>query len=206
MYQPVLVLPHSTHRSLYIKPLSVPLFIRNYVHSMLYKVSSSWWNLPTSIELSFYAIGPSQQEILACCHNRRGLLKVHHWKVLQLNYVTMPIICISLLCYSTGAQALTHAAFGEGTGPIYLDNLECTSSETRLVDCLHTGFGVHNCAHSEDAGLRCQTPSSSYLLLYHVVMCSHHWNHDIATCIQQTNIWKSLLYLSFHNMGVTILA
>lgn len=79
-----------------------------------------------------------------------------------------------MLCYSTGAQALTRAAFGPGTGPIYLDNLECTSSETRLVDCLHTGFDAHNyCLHIEDAGLRCQTPSM-YFLLCHVVMCSHH--------------------------------
>ena len=129
---------------------------------MMCKVSSSFNDV--------YAISTSQQQILACCDNRRGLLK---YIVLQLNYVTIHVLCILLLCYSTGAQALTRAAFGQGTGPIHLDNLVCTSSETRLINCDHNGFGVHNCAHSEDAGLRCQTPSSMYFLRYHVVMCSH---------------------------------
>ena len=47
------------------------------------------------------------------------------------------------------------AAFGEGAGPILLDNLVCTGSETRLIDCPHNGVGMHNCAHSEDAGAVC---------------------------------------------------
>lgn len=57
-----------------------------------------------------------------------------------------------------GAQALANATFGQGTGSILLDDLVCDSSEGRLVDCFHNGVGVHNCNHSKDAGLRCQTP------------------------------------------------
>ena len=47
------------------------------------------------------------------------------------------------------------AYFGRGTGQIWLDNLLCTGSETRLIDCRHNGLGVHNCVHGEDAGLFC---------------------------------------------------
>jgi deleted-in-malignant-brain-tumors protein 1 len=36
-----------------------------------------------------------------------------------------------------------------------LDNLGCTGTETRLVNCPHNGVGLHNCVHAEDAGLRC---------------------------------------------------
>ena len=36
-----------------------------------------------------------------------------------------------------------------------LDNLGCTGTETRFVDCPHNGVGLHNCVHAEDAGLRC---------------------------------------------------
>ena len=31
----------------------------------------------------------------------------------------------------------------------------CTGSESRLIDCRHSGIGVHNCDHTDDAGLRC---------------------------------------------------
>ena len=55
-----------------------------------------------------------------------------------------------------GAQALHRAPYGQGTGPIHLDNLYCNSTESRLVACRHNGISVHNCVHSEDAGLRCQ--------------------------------------------------
>ena len=56
----------------------------------------------------------------------------------------------------TGATAFVGAAFGQGTGPILLDNVRCNRREQRLIDCPHNGIGIHNCLHSDDAGLRCQ--------------------------------------------------
>ena len=55
-----------------------------------------------------------------------------------------------------GVSVFYYATFGQGTGPIFLDNLLCNSRETRLIDCPHSGIGVHNCAHYRDASLRCQ--------------------------------------------------
>ena len=34
--------------------------------------------------------------------------------------------------------------------------LHCTGNETRLVDCPSNPLGVHDCSHSEDAGVTCQ--------------------------------------------------
>ena len=59
-----------------------------------------------------------------------------------------------------GAQGLRFAAYGQGTGPIWIDDVQCTGTETRLVDCPRTAFGVHNCNHFEDASVRCQPPPS----------------------------------------------
>ena len=51
----------------------------------------------------------------------------------------------------------THGAahFGEGSGPIWYDNVDCTSSETNITQCSHSGIGVHNCTHSQDVGVVC---------------------------------------------------
>ena len=54
-----------------------------------------------------------------------------------------------------GATPESNALFGQGSGPIFLDDLACTSLETRLIDCTHGGIEVTNCVHSSDAGVRC---------------------------------------------------
>ena len=58
---------------------------------------------------------------------------------------------------SIGAQAYNFAYFGEGSGPINLDNVQCTGNETLLVDCPHVT--AHNCFHFEDAGVVCANSS-----------------------------------------------
>ena len=47
------------------------------------------------------------------------------------------------------------AYYGQGTGPVLLDNLDCVGFESSLFSCRHRGLGMHDCYHSEDAGVRC---------------------------------------------------
>lgn len=42
-----------------------------------------------------------------------------------------------------------------GSGPIWLDDVVCTGSESSLTECVHSGWLVHNCDHLEDAGVWC---------------------------------------------------
>ena len=52
-------------------------------------------------------------------------------------------------------MALTYG-FSNSAGQIWLSNVQCLGTETTLASCPHSGFGVHNCRHYEDAGVRCQ--------------------------------------------------
>ena len=47
------------------------------------------------------------------------------------------------------------AYFGEGQGPIHMDNVRCSGAETSLGECAAEGQDAHDCRHSEDAGVIC---------------------------------------------------
>ncbi|XP_063166232.1 neurotrypsin isoform X2 [Candoia aspera] len=64
------------------------------------------------------------------------------------------VVCRQL-GYKGSSRARTMAYFGEGKGPIHVDNVKCTGSERSLTDCIKQDIGKHNCRHSEDAGVIC---------------------------------------------------
>ena len=59
------------------------------------------------------------------------------------------------------ATAYTNAHFGQGNGPIGLDNVGCSGSELRLVDCSYDSH-TSDCSHVEDAGVLCQRECKLY--------------------------------------------
>ena len=65
------------------------------------------------------------------------------------------VVCRQLGLNPVGATAVTRAGFGQGVDPIWLDNVDCTGSEENIDSCTHNAWGLHNCAHSEDAGVIC---------------------------------------------------
>ena len=60
---------------------------------------------------------------------------------------------ISLLCRYVGR--VIGSTYGEGSGPIWLDDVECRGSETFIGDCLHRSWGSHDCRHHEDVSISC---------------------------------------------------
>ena len=55
-----------------------------------------------------------------------------------------------------GGRAYSNAYFGAGRGPIFLDDVQCTSSSSQLLECPSRPILSHNCLHSADAGVRCE--------------------------------------------------
>nr|XP_032837241.1 receptor-type tyrosine-protein phosphatase beta-like [Petromyzon marinus] len=75
------------------------------------------------------------------------------------------VVCRQLGCGLT-AFAVSLAYFGLGNGRIWLDDVQCSGYETRLSDCSHPPWGIHNCGHNEDASVIClQVPSYTVLTI-----------------------------------------
>ncbi|NXO00805.1 C163A protein, partial [Rhinopomastus cyanomelas] len=64
------------------------------------------------------------------------------------------VVCRQLGCGGP-VEALGSARFGEGSGQIWLDGVNCSGAEAALWDCPPGSWGEHDCGHKEDAGVRC---------------------------------------------------
>ena len=55
-----------------------------------------------------------------------------------------------------GSSAVGRAYFGQGEGPVFLNDIECFGTETSLLQCPFGSFVTeHDCTHIEDAGVIC---------------------------------------------------
>ncbi|KAK1344915.1 hypothetical protein QTO34_013619 [Cnephaeus nilssonii] len=90
----------------------------------------------------------------------RGRLEVLHggswgsvcdddWDVVDAN-----VVCRQLGC-GLALPVPRPLAFGQGRGPILLDNVDCRGQEAALSECGSRGWGVHNCFHYEDVAVLC---------------------------------------------------
>lgn len=81
------------------------------------------------------------------------------------------VIC-RMLMFDGALDAPTSDMFGQGSGRILLDSVNCQGTEDNLADCAHRGVGDYSfCGHARDAGVVCYSGS----------MFSPSYNHVFPT-------------------------
>uniref|UniRef100_H3AZ39 SRCR domain-containing protein n=1 Tax=Latimeria chalumnae TaxID=7897 RepID=H3AZ39_LATCH len=71
------------------------------------------------------------------------------WDMSETSVVCQQLDCGKELGYKHNAY------YGQGTGAILMDDVNCNGSEPRLADCSSSGWGTHNCNHDNDVGVFC---------------------------------------------------
>ena len=85
------------------------------------------------------------------------------------------------------------SVFGEGSGPIFLDNLACSGDEQSLLECnaFTEAQGLHNCRHYQDVGITCVGEALLFSNAYtHAHMHMHtqlhtHTHYTVMVCRYQ---------------------
>ncbi|PVD22131.1 hypothetical protein C0Q70_17935 [Pomacea canaliculata] len=78
------------------------------------------------------------------------------------NTMDAMVVCGMLGFSRTGSQAVVSSQFGHGSGPIWLDDVQCTGYEESLLNCRSKPLGQTNCDHTQDAGVICSGSSNNY--------------------------------------------
>ncbi|XP_071492390.1 scavenger receptor cysteine-rich domain-containing group B protein-like [Diadema antillarum] len=107
---------------------------------------------PPSAEWSVELVGssaPQSGTIIVYIDGRHGTICDDYFDIND------GLVVCHMLGYPYVAEVHGSAHFGIGYGEILLDDLKCSGTETNLAMCAHSGVGLHNCGHHEDAAVTC---------------------------------------------------
>ena len=76
------------------------------------------------------------------------------------------IVACRQLGYKYAVRILHKDDVPDGSGQIWLENVNCSGSEKTLASCGHNGWGVHDCYHREDVGIECSSAGKSVIIVF----------------------------------------
>lgn len=104
-------------------------------------------------------------------------------------------VACRMLGFQSAFSATREAFFGQGNGTIWLDDVLCFGNESTLLECSHSGLHVHNCRHSEDAGVVCSSKNDFLLLRNKMCTCTNLHNFIFSSPLSLH--FSSILFLLF---------
>ena len=123
-------------------------------------------------------------------------------------------MCVDVIfcCHNSTAVTIT-SGFTDGTGQIWLDEVGCLGTESRLIDCPANPLAQHDCTHDGDAGVRCIPCTDGAIRLeggtategrveicnndIWGTVCENGWdNTDVRVACQQLGLLSSSEYVT----------
>lgn len=94
-------------------------------------------------------------------HDSEGRVEVYHegkWGTVcddGWDLAEAQVVCRQLK-FPGVVSAVTGGTYGEGSGSIWLDDMDCKGTEKSLSSCSFKGWALTDCSHKEDAGVVCE--------------------------------------------------
>ena len=109
-------------------------------------------------------------------------------------------MCVSLFRYSHNGHRVVDNVYGAGSGAIFMDDVDCTGSETSLADCNHRGWGSHSCVYSDDVAIECYVPTTATVGMNIVVYNVQNFrNNDYLQCTDYVNKCSGCWFINHLN-------
>ena len=115
--------------------------------------------------------------------HREGRVEVFHndqWGTVcdeQWDEQDAEVLCRQLGYGNVSAIAWGAAKFGRGTGPVWLNAVTCSGTESNIYECASQELGLNDCDHSSDAGVTCITGEVTYHVNVNFVVRAFIWQN-----------------------------